>query len=667
MRKGLFFRLAVSNIRRNRGTYIPYMLTCIFCISMMYMLFFITQNPNLVNTVPCFLIVKTILLMGIIVIGIFSFIFLLYSNSFLVKRRQKELGLYNILGMEKGHIKKMMIAETLMTSVISMIAGILVGILGSKLSLLLLLKILHVPAQLGFYVCGSGIAACIVFFGIVFMVTLAANVCKVSVSQPAELLRGGSMGEREPRAKWLLALIGFICLGSGYYIAVTTESPLQAISLFFLAVVLVMAGTYLLFTTGSIAILKMLRWKKSFYYKTKNFTTVSGMIYRMKQNAMGLASICILSTGVLLMLSASCSLNLGMEDIMKNRYPHDANYHYYDVTLEEGEQARAYFEKILEQEKVPCEETMEILYLSFACLDENGDIRIKSPKNDIAYEDLGYLVLITQEEYERLTGKNAGLQTGEILAYSEKKTEGDLAVNGETYHVKEWLKNNPIMEEESDFKETIMVVTREDLEKIDQIQKEIYGERAGAVQLSLGMNIAGSREEKLQYGNQIAQALNQYLQSGNLSEKAYFMEEIREENYADFYSSNGGLLFLGIFLGSLFLVGAGMIIYYKQMSEGYEDKERFEIMQKVGMSRREVKESIRRQILMVFFIPLLMAVLHITMAFPMVRRLLGLFGLMNTNLYMLCTAGTIGVFTVIYAIIYLCTAKAYYRIVERKA
>lgn len=262
MRKGLFIKLAVSNIKRNKGTYIPYMITCICCIAMTYMMFFVTQSKDLSVQVPDSVMVTSIMFLGIAVIYIFSFIFLLYSNNFVMKRRQKEIGLYNILGLEKGHIMKMMAVETLFTSAISIIGGIAVGILGSKLALLLLLKILHVPAQLGFYVCVPGIVVCAVLFLPVVIVTLFRNVHRVRLSQPIELLRSGNTGEREPKAKWLMALLGFICLGSGYYIAVTTKSPVTALGLFFAAVLLVMAGTYLLFTAGSIAVLKVMRWKK---------------------------------------------------------------------------------------------------------------------------------------------------------------------------------------------------------------------------------------------------------------------------------------------------------------------------------------------------------------------------------------------------------------------
>ena len=669
MRKGLFIKLAVSNIKRNKGTYIPYMITCICCIAMTYMMFFVTQSKDLSVQVPDSVMVTSIMFLGIAVIYIFSFIFLLYSNNFVMKRRQKEIGLYNILGLEKGHIMKMMAVETLFTSAISIIGGIAVGILGSKLALLLLLKILHVPAQLGFYVCVPGIVVCTVLFLPVVIVTLFRNVHRVRLSQPIELLRSGNTGEREPKAKWLMALLGFICLGSGYYIAVTTKSPVTALGLFFAAVLLVMAGTYLLFTAGSIAVLKVMRWKKSFYYKIKNFTSISGMIYRMKQNAMGLASICILSTGVLLMLSTTVSLNMGIEDSLSDMFPYDAGFTFNHVTFEEVPRLRNAFDEAVEKEKVPYEEKITQVVLDISVARNGNDMEILT-RDTAASANVEYLTVVPEEEYEKISGKTVELKPGEILAFQENGGKGNIALNGVDYKVKEWLKEKPTYERGNNiFYKTTIVVTKEDLQKMDALQKELVGKDRGYLKLEFGLYIEGGKEADIKYGNLIREdlePLTETLKGEEDSVSPWFQSSIREEHYRSFYTLNGGLLFLGIFLGFIFLVGAGMIIYYKQMSEGYEDKERFEIMQKVGMSRKEVKSAIRRQILMVFFLPLLMAVLHIIMAFPMISRLLGLLGMMNTELYILCTAGTIVVFAVIYAAIYMCTAKSYYKIVERR-
>lgn len=665
MHSGMFARLAVTNIKKNKGTYIPYMITCIACVAMLYIMLFIQANPDMDSSMVGSRDVKMIMSMGIVVVGIFSFIFLLYSNSFLMKRRQKEIGLYNILGMEKGHISKMMLVETVIASFISLTGGILAGILGSKLALLLLLRLMHVPAQFGFYITWEGILICLAAYGMIFLLTLFHNLRRVHMSRPIELLQGSSAGEREPKAKWLIALLGFICLGGGYYIAVTTTSPLEALPMFFLAVILVMAGTYLVFTAGSIAVLKVLRWKKSFYYKMKNFTSVSGMIYRMKQNAVGLASICILSTAVLLMLSSTVCLNFGIEDVMNRRYPCDINEGIRYVSLEQAREAVHRITSAAEEKEIPFTKMTLEMSLDIAYVWENEEIVFRRPESvyDIT---AGCLVLIPVEEYEQMTGKAVELKEGEIIAYDETESE-NLRIMGNDFRIKERIRKWPLESSYSVYGDVKMaVVTDEDFYRIDELQRKAYGEEyASKVMAGVGIDVEGGSTAKSSYKQVMEQDLRSWAESAGLPDGAWVYSEGREENYGTFYSLYGGLLFLGILLGGMFLLGTAMIIYYKQMSEGYEDKVRFEIMRKVGMSRKEVKSSIRRQILMVFFLPLLMAVLHITMAFPMVKRLLLLLNMANTKLFILCTVGTILVFAVVYGMIYSLTARSYYRILEK--
>lgn len=664
MHSSLFARLAVTNIKKNRGTYIPYMITCIGCIAMLYIMLFITANPDM-TAMHGGNDIKSIMWLGIIVVGIFSLIFLLYSNSFLMKRRQKEIGLYNILGMEKGHIARMMLVETVLTSVISMVCGILTGILVSKLALLLLLKLIHLPAQFGFYISGTGIVICILSYGGIFLLTLVFNLRRVHMSRPVELLQGSNAGEREPKAKWLMALAGFACLGVGYYIAVTTESPIDAIGIFFLAVLLVMAGTYLVFTAGSIAVLKVLRWKKSFYYKMKNFTSVSGMIYRMKQNAVGLASICILSTGVLLMLSSTVCLNFGIEDIMENRFPCDINIGLrYNMNLSDAKTAAAAILDAVEREQIPCEKITEEILLNVAYVREDGRIIFRSPEN-ISEVTAGNLSVIPAEIYERMTGQEVTLEERQVIACGKSLGE-TIRIMDMDFQVKEWMKKWPLDASYSIYGECMaVVVTDADFEKIDRMQKDAYGEYASEPTVEIGIDVEGDADAERAWRDTLNEYLLDFRDTGKIPADTWILNENRQDNYDTYYSLNGGLLFLGILLGSMFLMGTAMIIYYKQMSEGYEDKERFEIMRKVGMSSREIKSSIRRQILMVFFLPLLMAVLHISMAFPLVKRLLLLLGMVNTKLFIICTIGTILVFAVVYGLIYLITARSYYRILEK--
>lgn len=673
MHKGIFSRLAKQNIRNNKSTYIPYMITCIFCIAMIYMMEFLRDCPTLDQAVRQADEVRMIVFTGEIVVEIFCIIFLIYSNSFLMKRRQKEIGLYNILGLERNHIGIVMFLETIITSIGSFAGGIAAGIIGSKLALLLLLKLLHIPSVLGFYISVKGIFTCLFMFGIVFLMILFLNLAKIHLSRPVELLRGNNTGEKEPAAKWLMALIGFICLGAGYYLAVTTESPIKAITIFLLAVILVMAGTYLLFTAGSIVILKFLRRRKSFYYRTGNFISISGMLYRMKQNAIGLASICILSTGVLLMISMTVSIYFGMNDIMLNRYPYDVDMSVTSISEEECQTAIEAFEKTIADNKVPVEKSVEEIYLDIVC-SKNGDQILIKPTNTIRNSDsVLVLSLLNQAEYERLTGISANLNDGEIFAWYPSAVQKDsVTVDEKEFTVKKWMDKNPLTcGEDAVSDNAVLVVTDEDFKKFDEMRTEMYKGVSSApagedLTLHLGLDITGSETEKIEFGTPVMETVKDLKKSGGLSENAWIISGIRQQEYESYYADNGSLLFIGIFLGSLFLMGTAMIIYYKQISEGYEDQKRFEIMQKVGLSRREVRSSVRRQILMVFFLPLLMAMLHITMAFPMIRRLLLLFGMTNTKLFIGCTAGTVLIFAVVYGLIYLMTARSYYHIVERK-
>lgn len=673
MHKGIFSRLAKQNIRNNKTTYIPYIITCIFCIAMIYMMEFLRDCPTLDQAVRQADEVRMIVFTGEIVVEIFCIIFLIYSNSFLMKRRQKEIGLYNILGLERNHIGIVMFLETIITSIGSLAGGIAAGIIGSKLALLLLLKLLHIPSVLGFYISVKGIFTCLFMFGIVFLMILFLNLAKIHLSRPVELLRGNNTGEKEPAAKWLMALIGFICLGAGYYLAVTTESPIKAITIFLLAVILVMAGTYLLFTAGSIVILKFLRRRKSFYYRTGNFISISGMLYRMKQNAIGLASICILSTGVLLMISMTVSIYFGMNDIMLNRYPYDVDMSVTSISEDECQTAIEAFEKAIADNKVPVEKSVEEIYLDIVC-SKNGDQILIKPTNTIRNSDsVLVLSLLDQAEYKRLTGISANLNDGEIFAWYPSAVQKDSVTVDETeFTVKKWLDKNPLTcGEDAVSDNAVLVVTDEDFKKFDEMRTEMYKGVSSApagedLTLHLGLDITGSETDKIDFGTPVMEVVKDLKKNGGLSENSWITSGIRQQEYESYYADNGSLLFIGIFLGSLFLMGTAMIIYYKQISEGYEDQKRFEIMQKVGLSRREVRSSVRRQILMVFFLPLLMAMLHITMAFPMIRRMLLLFGMTNTKLFIGCTAGTVLIFAVVYGLIYLMTARSYYHIVERK-
>lgn len=660
MRKGLFLKLAVMNIKKHSETYIPYLISNTGCITFLYIILFLQASPDTPD-IRGGSTARGFLSIGLTVMALFSLIFLLYSNSFVMKRRQKEIGLYNILGMEKIHISQMLLAETVITGAGSFAMGILAGIMLSKLALLFLLKCLHIPAEFGFYIATEGILICGGFYGIVLSIVLIRNLGRVHLSRPVELLAGSSAGEREPKSKRLMALLGFLCLGAGYFLAVTTESILSAFGIFLVAVLLVMAGTYLTFTAGSIMILKLMRRKKSFYYKVQNFTSVSGMLYRMKQNAVGLASICILSTGVLLMISSTVCLNVGINETVKNTYPFDINVTLWGDSLEGMSQDEELVIRTLGEQGAAVSELQKNICLSIM-VEVNGEsLEAIRSGTDLSLSELVELKIIPEGIYEENIGSAAGLDGGEALLYGPELSR--VRLMDEEFFVRENLDKAPAEERFglNEMGESCwLVLTDEDFERMNQKQRE-YLEFSYDIIGEIGVNIDGTEEDKTALGEKVDHILRGYQDRGEIS---YISKSQIQAKY-DYYDVNGGLLFLGVLLGGAFLMGTALIIYYKQISEGYEDRSRFEIMRKVGMSRREVKSSISRQILMVFFLPLLMAVLHIGMAFPLMRKLLWALGMPSTGLFLLCTAATVLVFALVYGGIYIFTARSYYRILEK--
>ena len=669
MRKGMFLRFALTNIKKNRGTFVPYILSSMGCIAVLYIMLFIVHNPDTRN-IRGGSDVAMIVSMGVFVLGIFSVIFLLFCNSFLMKRRQKEIGLYNVLGMEKRHISRMLLVEMVITGAVSFAGGIGTGILGSKLALLFLLKVLHLPAQFGFYVAWEGVKICGISYGVILAVTLLQNLSRVHLSRPVELLSGKSVGEREPKTKLLMAVLGFICLGTGYYMAITTKSVMDALVIFLLAVLLVMAGTYLVFTAGSIMILKLMRRKKSFYYKIQNFTSVSGMLYRMKQNAVGLASICILSTGVLLMISSAVSLNMGIEDAVKSQYPYDVNVGFYGYSYEEAEEAQKFMRSEAEKSGIPVKSVESEIILSMVGFFDGHHYTFDSDMEKVKEQDVMELVVIPEEYYQSPDGEKVSLENGTVLIWGAEGKSID--IGGREFSVAGKLKEEPDISGllGVEYVGSIYVVTNpETFKQISEIQRmemEKGGSMGYRMKSSLGIMVDGEDDRAIALRNLLDGSIEKFRSQGYFSQEGETVSNrARAVEKENFYGLNGGLLFVGILLGGVFLMGTALIIYYKQISEGYEDRERFQIMRKVGMSRREVRSSIRRQILMVFFLPLLAACVHISMAFPLMKKLLLLVGMSNDRLFLLCTAATVLMFAAIYGLIYMVTARAYYHILEK--
>ncbi len=663
MNRSVYSRLAVTNLKNNRKTYVPYILTAVLTVMMHYIIDALSQNSSVGEGK-----VQEVLSYAVVVVRIFSIIFLFYTNSFLMKRRKKEVGMYNILGMGKAHIARMFLVETLITASASIGAGIAGGILLGKLMWLVLLKILHYEVNMDFAVSGAAVIHTLALFALIFGLTLIYNLWQIKLANPVELLRGGNVGEREPRTKWFLAAAGILLVGYGYYVALATESPLKAIQLFFVAVVCVVLGTYALFAAGSIALLKMLKKKKSFYYQSKYFTAVSSMIYRMKQNAVGLANICILSTMVLVMISTTICMYMGMDDILTTRYPREFEATSFNPDKETEEKIIRIIEEETRQAGISEKDRMEYHYGGVATLKKGNEFKIAVDEDVYSgNQDIYELKMIPLADYNKLEGCMVNLDEGEVLLYNPDRNAeklGDrMQIAGDSFRVAEEL-DTFCLEEKNDSRIVggyyVIVKDKAQIQKFlnaayDRLSKEYDQLDEMNVQYKVCLDLEGDAKDCRRAEEAIEKRMKKEVPQSYC--------DGREVERELFYYTYGGLFFIGLYLGSMFLMATVLIIYYKQISEGYDDRERFQIMQKVGMSRREVRQSIRSQVLMVFFLPLAAAVVHIAVAFKVITKLLAIFNMVNVSLFLLCTVATVMVFAVFYAAVFGVTAREYYRIV----
>ena len=660
----MYTKLAITNIKNNKQFYFPYLLTGMITVAMFYIMCAIENNPG-IQTMPGAKNLTLILRLGITVIGIIAVIFLFYTNSFIIKRRKKELGIYNILGMEKRHIAKILSKEAFFTALAAIGGGILTGVLFHKLVCMFLYRMIGFNGGITFSFSKKGVMITMVLFAGIYLLTYIYDLFQVQLANPIELLQSGNQGEREPKTKTFMAVLGVLCLGVGYFIAITTKNPLKALTLFFIAVILVIIGTYLLFTAGSIALLKMLRRNKGYYYQTRHFTSVSGMIYRMKQNAVGLANICILSTMVLVAVSTTVSLYAGVEDIMKDRYPNDIQISaYYDTGAPKEDNITSVIEQTVKESGRKIRHEENYLELYFAAIKENGQYHLNKEEVKTAGDRVSGFVVITREDCKKLYDEDIPkLGENEVALLSIKKADMDtLVIENRSYQVKEikQFKDADNFDAMFNMMENyyyIIVNDVQDMERLWQLQHDIYQENASLITRQVRLDIDGNNEQKKECFENIKTAL------APAQAETAIWTDCRQASLDEFYQIYGGFLFLGLFLGILFLMITVLIIFYKQISEGYDDKERFSIMEKVGMSSDEVKATIRSQVRTVFFLPILMAAIHVVVAFPMIKRLLWLFGLSNTALFAGCMAGTILVFALIYLLVFLKTSKTYYKIV----
>ena len=674
MRK-LYLKLAAINIRNNRQFYLPYLLAGGLSVAMFYLVMAMQDNPGLLE-VQGGMTVKATLGLGVFVVGVFAVILLFYTNSFIIKRRKKELGIYNILGMEKRHIAKVLMLEMLFTAAVTIAGGLAFGIIFNKLLAMILYRMTGLEASIPFMISGTGCRNTLMLFVAIYAAALCYNLMQIKLANPIELLHSSNTGEREPKTKILMTIIGLVTLGGGYYIALTVADAVSAITLFFVAVLLVIVGTYCLFTAGSIALLKFLRKNKKYYYQAKHFTTVSGMIYRMKKNAVGLANICILSTMVLVTVSTTVCLYLGVEDALKVHYPQEISaVSCYDAMPEHPETLTAAVKEALKASGRTVTSEYGYLNMSMTAVRTEDGFSATGigAGTDYSISDVALVEIVTKSDYEKLTGETvAPLEEDEIaVAATPFYEEETLEFEGKTYTVKE---SYAYPEDEEDYLTSmagsaVYLIVANEAEFVqvhERLALNWNQERVSLwIEYSMGCDIDGTKEEKLAADavarNAIAEWENKTAQATTSYHSTF--TECREENRADYFSTMGGLLFLGLFLGVMFLMVTVLIIFYKQISEGYEDKARYEIMEKVGMSNAEVRRSIRSQVLTVFFLPIVMAVVHIIMAFPMIKYIMAAFSLTNTTLFALCVVGTALVFFLIYLLVFVLTSRSYYRIV----
>ena len=680
MKKPLLYpKLAWQGIRKNAETYLPYLLMGILMVGVSYIMNYLTR-PALMGALSMGGTTLMVLQMGKIVISVFSVIFLYYCNSFLIRRRMKEFGLYNILGMGKGNIARVMLWETLLTALLVFAGGLLLGLSLSRLVEMALINLLHadytVPMEL-FY--PDGVTWVLLLFGGIYVLILLANLLRMRLSNPVALLKSENTGEKPPKANWFFGLIGLLILLSAYYVAAVSQSPLEALIFFFIAVLMVIVATYLLLVSGSVTLCRMLRRNKRYYYQTRHFISVSAMAYRMKRNGAGMATICILCTMVLVILTSTVCLYGGTDSMVDAICPQDINL---TIGLEarDGEENWKRLDAMQQMALDVTEEmglTPENITSQRALVAtgkvQNGDYGIITDADSLKANVLE-LTVYPLSVYEQATGETVTLADRELLyaSFKTKETFSSMSFYGSApYRMIRAEKELPKRLLSADYRSAwgCLVVFTNDAEAFRREITALVGEKSGEAmmmdRLALHFDLASEADTDTQ--EKLVKTLRSEAMKST-GKDFYGMSSLSVDTRAlcrrDYLSLFGGLFFLGMVLGPLFSIAAVLIMYYKQICEGYEDAERFAVMRKVGLTDAEIRRSVNSQVLTVFFAPLLMAGLHMMFAMPMIRLILGAFGLHNDSLFYGIGIGCYVVFAVIYALMYLLTSRRYYRIVR---
>lgn len=678
MKKGFYPKLAFDGIRKNKKMYLPYILTSVGMVMMYYIILFLQFSQNIKDAVRSST-AADILGLGSWVIAIFACIFLFYTNSFLIKRRKKEFGLYNILGMDKRNLSKVLFWETLIIAVISLVIGLAAGIAFSKLAELVFLRLLKCDVSFNLSICPQGLGLCAAVFTVIYILLFFNSLRQVQFSSAISLVKSEQTGEKPPKGNWILGILGVLLLGGAYYLALGIKEPLQAMMLFFVAVVMVIIGTYLIMIAGSVLFCRLLQKNKKYYYKSNHFVSVSSMVYRMKRNGAGLASICILATMVLVMISSTTSLYFGEEDALASRYPREINISFSSLDTQiykngQADKIRSEIDGIAKKQNANVHNSLTYLagVLSGMVTDGNVETDVRNVYSGaVDYNKVFQFNFVSIDDYNKIMGTDYKLKDGEAMIYLFRKDSnfnGDkLSFNGgQSFKIVKYLDN---FISQSDAAMTIvptMAIFVNDLDKATQgMTDATHQHDSGPVvnfSWSYGFDTGLSEDEQIA----LSKDINSYLTGVRVGSDDVLVSEVesREQNRNDFYALYGGLFGLGIILSIVFIFAAVLIIYYKQISEGYEDQSRFEIMQKVGMTKKEIRKSINSQLLTVFFLPLIFAGMHLAFAAPIIKKLLLIFNLTNLNLFIATILISFAVFALFYMIVYKITSNAYYKIVS---
>lgn len=663
----LYPRLAWQGITKNKRLYLPFLLTCVGMVMMTYILLSLASSPIL-QTFPGGDPMPMILGMGSFVMAAFAVLFLFYTNSFLIRRRNREFGLYNILGMGKGNLAKVLAWETVIMALISIAGGEVLGIALGKLFELLLVNIVDGTVQMQFTVSVPATTMTTILYLAIFALLFLRSLVTVCKTNAAALLRSEACGEKPPKANWVFGLAGFLILGAAYYIAVTIKQPLTALAVFFIAVLMVIVATYLIFISGSVVLCRALQKNKRYYYQKNHFISVSSMAYRMKRNGAGLASICILATMVLVMLSSTTCLYFGKEDALRTRYPSDLSVEL-RFTKDEGGMdeaniaiARGMIEDVIKQDGLDVQGQFDIRSAWFSGLLTGNTFTRAQESTLMDYERAVDLTVLPLEDYTRMTGERLTLEPGEAYLCSPRMayTQPDIRIGELTYQIKGQLPSFGGFGADSANITTTIYLIVPDFDAAVNALRTQNTRYPVVVSWQYSFDSGSPDEAQIAF---LRDMMGTFADNREGLVYASYTVESIASNREDFVGTYGSLFFLAILLSIVFLAAAVLILYYKQISEGYEDQARFEIMQRVGMTKTDIRKSINSQLLLVFFLPLLFAGLHLGFAFPFIHKLLMLFNLTNLKLLIGTTVVTFAIYAVFYTLVYRITSNSYYSIV----